>query len=179
MSLRAAIVLLPAILSAAVLEDFTAKPEVSLVKESERGVTAAYATPDGGSGEALVLRYAEQHAGLNEAYFAKALPIPGPCTITLRARADAALKVWGIALRVKDAKGECFQFKGSAMPGADWTTISFDVAADTAQGHWGNPGTGVMEGTWSVCGIAASGAEAAAAGAVWIDDLTCEPKAGK
>lgn len=168
---------LPALAVAAVVEDFTAKPGLVLVGASERGTSAAVESVAGTGNAALVVRIAEQHGKLHEVYFGKGVAQQAPATVTVRVKRSGAFEYWGLSLRVKDAKGECFQFPTAIIPGDDWTTLRYAVGEGLHKGHWGNPSTGVMEGAWVVCGFAVSCSEKAGAGEVWLDDVSCEAAA--
>jgi hypothetical protein len=168
---------LPVVAAAAVIEDFTIKPELVLVQASERGTSAAIEDAPGTTDPALVLRIAEQHGKLHEVYLTKSPKQEGPATVTVRVKRSGPFAFWSVALRVKDAKGECFQFAPSASPGEEWTTLRFAVAEGLHKGHWGKPSTGIMEGAWSVAGFAVSCGEQAGAGEVWFDDVACEAAA--
>jgi hypothetical protein len=165
---------LPTLLGAAVVEDFTTAPEPTLVQASERGTSAAVESAPGTNDPALVVRIAEQHGKLHEVYLAKSERHDGPATVTVRVKRGGTFPFWSVALRVKDAKGECFQFAPSASPEAEWTTLRFAVAEGLHKGHWGKPSTGIMDGAWSVAGFAVSCGEQPGAGEVWFDDVAYE-----
>lgn len=166
---------LPALATAAVVEDFSTAPGLELVQASARGTSAAVEAAPGGSNPALVVRLAEQHGKLHEVYLQKGVAQQGAATVTVRVRASGTAELWSLALRVRDARGETFQFATKAKPAAAWTELVFEVRDGAQQGSWGNPTTGALSGAWRVSGFGLSCSEKPGSAEVWIDDIACAP----
>ncbi|MBN8526780.1 MAG: hypothetical protein J0M02_15720 [Planctomycetes bacterium] len=166
---------LPVLATAAVVEDFSTAPGLELVQASARGTSAAVEAAPGGANLALVLRLAEQHGKLHEVYLLTGVAQQGAATVTVRARATGTAELWSLALRVRDAKGETFQFATRAKPAATWTDLVYEVRDGAQQGSWGTPTTGAMGGTWRVSGFGLSCREKSGTAEVWIDDIACVP----
>lgn len=167
------LVCLPTLLAAAVVEDFAGAPVLTVQKGAERGTSAAVEAAPGGSDPALVVRLAERHDRLHEVNLAAGPQQSGPATVTLRARRSGSAQIWGVALRVLDARGETFQFITKTVPGAEWTTLSFAVDPAKHDGSWGGPAGGRMDATWRVLGLAVMGNDKPGAGELWFDDIAC------
>lgn len=175
-SLLLAILLVPAAaLAAAAVEDFEAPLECSLFKAAERGAVCAREAVPGG-GQALVLRWAATHAAFHEIYFATPRPLPGAGTLVLRARLTGQVPAWTLSARVRDAKGEMFDYHVTVQLGEGWSEVRIPVVDDGKQAHWGgNPGTGRHQGALALAGLAVNVGDGIGTGELWIDDLTCEP----
>ena len=175
-----ALLLLPAVLTAAVVEDFSTPSTPTVYQGEERGATCALAVAPKAAavsatqGDSLVLHLAATHHALQEVYFAPMRALPGPGTVTMRVLVPDGWQGLGLSLRVRDGKGEVFQFKPQApvavVPGT-WSEVRFAVDEEHIQGHWGPDGsTGHLAGAWVLAGIACSIGTTGAAD-LWFDDL--------
>lgn len=147
-------------------DDFTGV-RVELFKGAERGASATAASVAGATGAALVLRWDEKHTDFHEAYLHPGRGLPGPCTLVARVRLTGGVQAWTLSARVRDAKGEMFDFnRPLPAAGADgWRELRIPVRQEAVSGHWGgNPGTGRLEGELTLAGLAANVSAAPATG---------------
>jgi hypothetical protein len=137
-------------LAAAAVLDFATGPAPTMFKAEERGVSSVI---DQGH---LVLRWQEKHAGFHEAYFASVAELPGPGTLILTLARIGTVPLWTLSARVRDAKGEVFNFTGRIPEAGGEMRIA--VQEGKHDGHWGgNPGTGTMQPPLALIGIAVNG----------------------
>lgn len=168
LSVLALLVALHAAAHAAVVVDFATVPAPTLYQGEQRGVTSAI---DQGR---LVLAWQQKHSGFHEAYFAQTAALPGDGTLVLRVARTGGVPLWTLSARVRDAKGEVFNFTGR-LPDADGE-LRIPVQEGKHDGHWGgNPGTGVMQPPLALIGIAINGSDAAATAELRIEPITYEP----
>lgn len=144
-----------AALLAAAADDFAGcTPE--LFKAAERGATVAVAKQADGS-QALALRFDEVHGEFHEVYLKPGRALAGDGVLVARVRVAGRTPVWSLSLRVRDAKGEMFDFN-APLPAADdegWRDVRFAVRQDAVKAHWGgNPGSGRLEAPLTLAGLA-------------------------
>lgn len=153
--------------AAAAVLDFASAPPPTLFKAEERGVAAAI---DQGQ---LVLRWQERHAGFHEAYFASAAALPGPGTLIMQLKRDGTVPLWTLSVRIRDAKGEVFNFTGRIPEAGGELRIA--VQEGKHDGHWGgNPGTGTMQAPLALIGLAINGGADPGTASLRIAPITCE-----
>jgi hypothetical protein len=164
----AVLLAIPAAAAAAVVVDFASVPAPTMFQSEQRGVTSAI---DKGR---LVLAWQQKHTGFHEAYFAQAAALPGDGTLVLRVARTGGVPLWTLSARVRDAKGEVFNFT-DRLPEADGE-LRIPVLEGKHDGHWGgNPGTGVMQPPLALIGIAVNGADAPATAELRLEPIAFEP----
>ena len=170
---------LPALLPAAVIEDFSTTSTPTVYRGDERGASCAVAAaPDGARSAtpaaSLVLHLDATHHPLQEVYFTPMRPLPGPGVVTMRVLVPEGWQGLGLSLRVRDGKGEVFQFKPQppvTLAAGTWSEVRFTVDEEHIQGHWGPDGsTGHLTGAWSLAGLACSIGPTGVAD-LWFDDI--------
>jgi hypothetical protein len=140
----------PLAAAAAAVFDFTSDPAPTMFKAEERGVSSSI---DAGQ---LVLHWQAKHAGFHEAYFARAAELPGPGALVLQVKRSGGVPLWTLSARIRDAKGEVFNFT-SRIPESGGE-LRITVQEGKHDGHWGgDPGTGTMQAPLALIGIAVNG----------------------